>query len=79
MSACSACDVDHHSQCPSIGEEDCSIDADEDGWYTIYCCCGVAVDTAQTTAAEYAAYAEELRQRGWSQPPDPAAPPEGSG
>jgi hypothetical protein len=75
VSACFECDVDHHAECPSIGEEDFSIDADEDGWYTIFCCCGVAVDTAQTTAAEYAEYAEELRQRGWSQPTDPGMPP----
>jgi hypothetical protein len=75
---CYECDVDHHHDCPSTGEEDFSIDADEDGWFTVYCCCGLAVDSHQTTAAEYADYAEELRRRGWSQPADPGQDP-GSG
>jgi hypothetical protein len=42
------------------------------------CCCGLAVDP-KTTAAEYAAYAEELRGLAWSQPAGPNPQPEGSG
>jgi hypothetical protein len=79
VSGCFACQVDHHHDCPSISEEDCSIDADTDGWYAVYCCCGLAVDRRQTQEAEYGDYAEELRRRGWSQPPDPSQHPGRSG
>jgi hypothetical protein len=39
------------------------------------------VDPKTTAAeyAEYAAYAEELRRRGWSQPAEPNPQPEGRG
>ena len=59
------------SRLPLLGEEDDSFDADEDGWYSVYCCCGLAVDSRQTLDAEYTEYAEELRRRGWSQPAEP--------
>ena len=71
MSGCLECQVDHHLACPLLGEEDDGFDADEDGWYSVHCCCGLAVDSRQTLDAEYAEYAEELRRRGWSQPPNP--------
>jgi hypothetical protein len=65
---------------PLVGEEEDGFDADEDGWYSVHCCCGLAVDSRQTLDAEDADYAEELRRRGWSQPdPDPGQQPEGSG
>jgi hypothetical protein len=71
MSDCFECDADHHLACPLLGEEDDGFDADEDGWYSVRCCCGLAVDSRQTPDAEYADYAHELRRRGWSQPADP--------
>ena len=72
---CLACSIDHHHACSSVVEDDAG------GWSTVYCCCGLAIDP-ETTAAEdteYAAYAEELRGRGWSQPAGPSQQPEGSG
>jgi hypothetical protein len=79
VSGCFECDVDHHLACPFLSEEDDGYDADEDGWYSVHCCCGLAVDSRQTLDAEYADYAEELRRRGWSQPADPGQDPRGSG
>ena len=75
MSGCFECDVDHHLACPFLGEEDDGYEADEDGWYSVHCCCGLAVDSHQTLDAEYADYAEELRRRGWSQSADPGQDP----
>jgi hypothetical protein len=75
VSGCFECDVDHHLACPFLGEEDDGYDANEDGWYSVHCCCGLAVDSRQTLDAEYADYAEELRRRGWSQPADPGQDP----
>jgi hypothetical protein len=75
VSTCFECDIDHHHDSPSIAEEDFSIEADADGSYAVYCCCGLVVGSRQTTAAEYADYAEELRRRGWSQPPGPGQDP----
>jgi hypothetical protein len=72
VSGCFECDIDHHLACPFLGEEDDGFDADEDGWYAVHCCCGLAVDSRQTLDAEYA---EELRRRGWSQPADPNLDP----
>jgi hypothetical protein len=71
VSSCLECAIDHHLACPLLGEEDDSFDADEDGWSSVHCCCGLAVDSRQTPDAEHAEYAEELRRRGWSQPTDP--------
>jgi hypothetical protein len=71
VSGCFECSIDHHLACPLLGEEDDGFDANEDGWYTVHCCCGLAVDSHQTLDAEYALYAEELGRRGWSQPTDP--------
>jgi hypothetical protein len=80
VSGCFECDVDHHLACPFLGEEDDGFDTNEDGWYSVHCCCGLAVDSRQTLDAEYAAYAEELRRRGWTQPAaGPGLQPEGSG
>jgi hypothetical protein len=61
---CLECSIDHHHACPWAVEDDAG------GWSTVYCCCGLAVDLNTTAAeyAEYGAYAEELRRRGWSQP-----------
>jgi hypothetical protein len=70
VSNCFECSIDHHLACPWIGEDD-DIDPDDDGWYSVHCCCGLAVDSRQTHEAEHADYAEELRRRGWSQPTDP--------
>jgi hypothetical protein len=71
VSGCCECSIDHHLACPFLGEGDDGFDAHEDGWYSVHCCCGLAVDSHQTHEAEYAAYAEELHRRGWSQPTDP--------
>jgi hypothetical protein len=76
VSGCFECSIDHHLACPLVGEDDDSFDADEDGWYSVHCCCGLAVDSRRTLDAEYA---EELRRRGWSQPPDPGQHPGRSG
>jgi hypothetical protein len=79
VSGCFECDVDHHLACPFLGEEDDGFDAAENGWHSVHCCCGLAVDSRQTLDteyAEYAEYAEELRRRGWSQPGDPGQPEE---
>jgi hypothetical protein len=70
VSGCLECAIDHHLACPLLGEADDGFDADEDGRYSVHCCCGLAVDSRQTVDAEYAEYAEELRRRGWSQPTD---------
>jgi hypothetical protein len=75
MSACVECRIDHHLACPLLGEDDDGFEADEDGWYAVHCCCGLAVDSHQTHEAEYADYAEELCRRGWSQPADPGQDP----
>jgi hypothetical protein len=75
VSGCFECDIDHHLACPFLGEEDDGFDADEDGWYMVHCCCGLAVDSRRTLDAECADYAEELRRRGWSQPADPNLDP----
>jgi hypothetical protein len=71
---CLECSNDHHHICSRAVEDDAG------GCSTVYCCCcGLAVD-AETAAAEYAAYAEELRRRGWTQPAaGPGLQPEGSG
>jgi hypothetical protein len=79
MSGCFECDVDHHLACPFLGEEDDGFDTDEDGWYAVHCCCGLAVSSRQTLHAEYGDYAQELRRRGWSQPAAPGQQPQGSG
>jgi hypothetical protein len=68
---CLACSIDDHHACSGAVEDDAG------GWSTVYCC-GLAVDP-KTTAAEYAAYAEELRGLAWSQPAGPNPQPEGSG
>ena len=75
MSGCFECSIDHHGDCPWSGEDDDEF-PDEDGWYTIHCCCGLAVGSRQTLDADYA---DELRQRGWSQPTDPGQHPGVSG
>jgi hypothetical protein len=76
VSGCFECSTDRHHACPWAAADD------EHVWSTVYCCCGLAVDPKTTAAeyAEYAAYAEELHRRGWSQPATPGQPPgEGSG
>jgi hypothetical protein len=72
---CPECSNDHHYICSRAVEDDAG------GWSMVYCCCGLAVDaeTAPAEYAEYAAYAEELRGLGWSQPAGPGQQPEGSG
>ena len=62
--SCLECSIDHHHACSRAIEDDAG------GWSTVYCCCGLAVDPKTTAAedAEYPAYAEELRRRGWTQP-----------
>ena len=72
---CVACSIHHHHAYFWAVEDDAG------GWSTVYCCCGPAVDPKTTAAeyAEYAAYAEELRGLGWSQPAEPGQQPEGSG
>ena len=65
---------DHHACSGAVGD-------DAGAWSTVYCCCGLAVNP-KTTAdedAEYAAYAQERRGLGWSQPAGPGQQPEGSG
>ena len=76
VSGCPECANDHHHACSRAVEDDAG------GWSTVYCCCGLAVDpeTTAAEAAEYAAYAGELRRRGWTQPTaGPGLQPEGSG
>ena len=72
---CLACSIDDHHACFGAVEDDAG------GWSTVYCCCGLAVDPKTTAAeeAEYAAYAEELRGLGWSQPAGLTRSPWGSG
>jgi hypothetical protein len=70
VSACGECLVDRHSMCPDAEASD-YFEVDDDGYQAVdmYCCCGQEWTTKQlTTEAEYAGYAEELKQRGWSQP-----------
>jgi hypothetical protein len=78
VSGCLECDLDHHLACPLVGEDDDSFEADEDGCYSVHCCCGLAVSSRQTLDAEYAEYAEELRRRGWNQPANPDQHPQES-
>jgi hypothetical protein len=75
LGGCLGCSIDHHHACSRVVKDDAG------GWTAIYCCCGLAVDLATAAAeeAEYAAYAQELRRRGWSQPADPAQQVGGSG
>jgi hypothetical protein len=72
---CLECSIDHHHACSRTVEDAAG------GWSTVYCCGGLAVDLKTTAAeyTEYAAYAEELRRRGWSQPAAGPGQPEGSG
>jgi hypothetical protein len=72
---CVECSIDYHHACS------CAVENDAGGWSTVYCCCGLAVDskTAAAEDAQYAAYAEELRGLAWSQPAGPNPQPEGSG
>jgi hypothetical protein len=78
VSSCWECSIDHHLACPFLGEDD-RFDADEDGWYSVHCCCGLAVDSRQTLDAEDADSAQERRRHGWSQPADPTQHAQGSG
>jgi hypothetical protein len=70
VNGCLECATDHHLACALLGEEDDGFDADEDRWYSLHCCCGLAVDSLPTQDAEDAKHAGELRRCGWSRPAD---------
>ena len=74
MRDCDACEVDHHGDCPWIDQDDdrARWEADQDGCYTVFCCCGRWSRQRQTTHAEYARYARDRQP--WGQPGDGGAP-----
>ena len=72
MSGCFECDVDHHLACPFLGEDDDGFDANEDGWYSVHCCCGLAVDSRQTHEAESPTTPRSCAAAAGVSPPTPA-------
>jgi len=53
-----------------MGDDD-SGEPDEDGWYTVTCCCGGWADTRQTLEAEYREMNEQLKPLQWPDAPQP--------
>ena len=67
---CWDCQVDHHSRCEFMVGDDPG-EPDEDGWYTVTCCCGGWADTRQTLEAEYREMNEQLKPLQWPDAPQP--------
>jgi hypothetical protein len=71
--ACWDCSIEHHHDCQFMGDDDPTWDADEDGYYTVLCCCGRWGETHQTHDAEYAELNRQLKPLQWPDAPQPTA------
>lgn len=56
---CFACGIDRHSECDDPQDDD--VDVDDDGFYTVTCCCGAWGESHQTLEAEYAEINRQLK------------------
>ena len=69
--SCWDCSVDHHYSCEF--KEDDPGAVDEDGYYTIWCCCGGHSESHQTHEAEYAEMNTQLKPLQWPDYPQPTS------
>jgi len=74
---CFECSAFHCADCPAMREDAdlAGMDADEDGWYTLTCCCGAHAESHQTLEAEYAQMNEQLKGLQWPDAPRPEGRP----
>ena len=61
--ACWDCSIDHHDDCEFIQADPAG--PDDDGCYSVICCCGGWGETHLTADAEYAEQADQLKPLQW--------------
>jgi hypothetical protein len=70
---CFECSIDRCQECPSMRDPEEASEPDEDGYYTVECCCGRWGESHLTHEAEYAEINRQLKPLQWPDAPQPTA------